>query len=137
MRTAAAYCSSAAGRRLGFEQDGVKIRKTLQLQSRNFSSDESFDRLERHNFFTVHERERVADVLSAAGSSDPMHVIFGMLRDVIINDVTDAGNVESARSDVRRDHDFVFSALKAFQRFDAFALGAIGMQNGDGMVSLF
>ena len=51
--------------------------------------------------------------------------------------MTDAGDVESARGDIGRDHDFVFAALESFERLDPLALSAIGMQNGDGMVPMF
>ena len=137
MRTATAYGASPAGSGFRFKEDGVEIRKVFELQPRNFSSDETFDRLQGRNFFTIHERECVADVLSAASPADSMHIIFGVLRHIVIDNVTDAGDVESARSDVGRDHHFVFSTLKAFQCFDALALGAVGMENCDGMVPLF
>ena len=59
-----------------------------------------------------------------------------MLRHIVIDNMTDAGDVESPRSDIGRDHHFVFPAFKPFERFDTFALSAIGMQNGDGMVPM-
>ena len=93
--------------------------------------DKSFDRLQRRQFLAVHQGERVADILRAAGAADAMHVILRMLRHVVIDDVTHAGNVEPARGDIRRDHDFVFAALETLQRFDALTLRAIGMQHGD------
>ena len=137
MRTAAAYGASPAGSGFRFKKDGVEIRKVFELQPRNFSSDETFDRLQGRNFFTIHERECVADVLSAASPADSMHIIFGVLGHIVIDNVTNAGDIESARGDVGRDHDFVFAALETFQRFDALALRPIGMQDCDGMVSLF
>ncbi len=60
-----------------------------------------------------------------------MDIIFRMLRHVIVNDMADAGDVETARRDVGRDHHFVFATLKTFQRFHALALRAIRMQNCD------
>ncbi len=45
-----------------------------------------------------------------------------MLRHVVIDDVTDARNVDPARRDVRRDHDLVLAALETLERFDALAL---------------
>src|SRR4029077_8287803 len=66
-----------------------------------------------------------------------MDVILGMLGDVVIDDMTYAGDVESARGDVGRDHHFVFAALESFERFDALALSPVGMQNSDRMLSLF
>ena len=58
-----------------------------------------------------------------------MDVIFRMLGHIIIDDMTDASDVEAARRDVGRDHYFIFAALKAFQRFDTLALGAVGVQH--------
>ena len=81
--------------RLGLEEHGVKIRKIFQLQPRNFLSDKSFDRLQRGQFLAVHQGERVADILRAASAADAMHVIFRMLRHIVIDDVTHAGDVES------------------------------------------
>ena len=91
----------------------------------------------RLDFLAVHQREGVAHILGAAGAADAMDIIFRMFRHIVVDDVTDAGDIESARGDIGRDHHFVFAALETFERFDAFALGAIGMQNGDGMFPLF
>src|SRR3970282_434590 len=39
----------------------------------------------------------------AAGTADAMHVVFRVLRQVIINDMGDAGDVDAARGHVGRD----------------------------------
>ena len=96
-----------------------------------------FDRLKGSDFFAVHQGERVADILGATGPANAMDIILGMLRHIVIDDVTDAGDIEPPRSDIGRNHHFIFAALETFQRFNPFALGPVGMQNGDGMVSLF
>ena len=137
MSAAAANRASPAGCGFGFKKRGVKIRKVLELEAWNLPSDKPLNRLERTYFLAVHESKGVADVLGAAGAADAMDVIFGVLGHIVIYDVTDPGDVEPARGDVGGDHDFVFAALESFERFDAFALGAVGMQNSDGMVSLF
>ena len=137
MGTATSDGAFAADRGLRFEQDGVEIGEDLQLQSRNFLADEVFDRLQCSDFFAVHQRKCVAHILRASGSADAMNVIFRMFRDIIIDDVTDAGNVESARRDISRHHHFVLAAFESFQRFNPFALGSIGMQDGDRMFRIF
>src|SRR5437763_16679350 len=71
------------------------------------------NRLQRGQFLSVHQGESVADVLGATGSSDAMDVILRMLWDIIIDDMTDAGDIEPARGDIGRDHHFVFAALKS------------------------
>ena len=86
-----------------------------------------FDGLDGGKFFAAHKRESVADVLGAAGASDAVDVIFRMLRDVVIDHVAHAGDIESARGYVGRYHHFVFAALESVERFDPFPLCAIGM----------
>ena len=92
-----------------------------------------FDCLQGRQFPTARERERVANVLRAAGASDPVHVIFRMLGHIVIDDVTDSCDVEAARRDVGRYHHFILAALESLQRFDALTLCPIGMQYRDSM----
>src|SRR5260370_41478750 len=96
-----------------------------------------FDRLQRGDFLPVHKREGVADILGATGASDAMHVIFRTLRHVVIDDATYSGDVKAALRDVGGVHHFVFTNLESFERFDALALGAIGVQHGDGVSGVF
>jgi hypothetical protein len=123
--------------RFRLKKGGVEIRKVFELQARDFSSDEVFDRLQCRNFFAVHKREGVADILRAARAADPVHVILGMLGHVVVDNVADTGDVKAARSDIGGNHDFVFAALESFEGLDPLALGAIRMQNCDGMVPMF
>src|SRR6266478_7476936 len=94
------------------------------------------DRLKRGNFFAIHECKGIAYILSAAGAPDAMDVIFRMLGHIIIDDMTNAGNIEAARRDVGRDHYFILAALKTFKRFDTLALGAVGMQHRHRMFAI-
>src|SRR5215469_8309888 len=103
MRTATANRASAADSGFRFKENCVEVRKILELQSGNFLADKMFDRLERGNFLAVHERERVADILGSAGPADTMDIIFRMLRHIVIDDVTDPGDIKPARGDVGRD----------------------------------
>jgi len=96
MGSPTADCAPSARRRLGFKQCSVQVRKLLQLQSRNFLADKMFDRLQGRQFLAVHQREGVADILGTPSAPDPVHVIFGMLRHIVINDVTYSSDVESA-----------------------------------------
>src|SRR5436853_89614 len=73
----------------------------------------------------------VADILCATSSSNAMDIIFRVFGHIVINDVTDAGDIEPTRGDIGRDHHFVFAALKSFKRLDPFALRAIRMQDRD------
>src|SRR4029077_905126 len=137
MRATAANTAFAASDDLRFKQYRVNVWKVFQFQPGNFLSNETLNRLQGGQFLAVHQGESIAHVLGATSPSNAMDVILRMLRDIVIDNVTDAGDVESPRSDIGRGHDFVFGAFKPFERFDAFALSAIGMQNGNRMVPMF
>src|SRR5437588_11575880 len=131
MGAAAADGAFAAGDYLRFKPNRVNISEVLQLEPRNFLPNEMLSRLQRGQLLTVHQGESVADILRATSPPNAMDVIFRVFRDIVIDDVTDAGDVESPRGNIGRDHHFVFSALESFERLDPFALGAIRMQDRD------
>src|SRR6266853_3501410 len=95
-----------------------------------------FDRLQRGKFCAVHQSESVANVLRPSRLSVAMYVIFRMLGHVVIDNLTHSGDVESARRDIRCDHHFVLAALETVEGFDALALGAVGMQDRDGVLRM-
>src|SRR5438067_12225100 len=90
MRPTAADRALTAGGRFGLEERRIEIREALQFQARDFLSHEALDRVERCQLFAVHQGESVADILGAAGPANPVHVVFGMLGHIVIDDVTDA-----------------------------------------------
>ena len=57
-----------------------------------------------------------------------------VLGDVVVDDMADSSDVDAARGDVGRDHDFVFSGFESAERFDALILRAVGVQDGNGVV---
>src|SRR5437763_10542093 len=85
MGATAANGALTASDDLRFKQHGVNIRKVLQLQPRNFLSNEMLNRLQRGQFLAVHQCEGVADVLGATSPSNAMDVIFRMLRHIVID----------------------------------------------------
>ena len=96
-----------------------------------------FDRLQGRHFVTAHERKRVADILGAARSPDSMDVIFRVLGHIVIDHVTYARDIQSARRNIGRNHHFVFAALESLQRLDAFSLRPIGMQHRHSVLGMF
>src|SRR5438874_1181805 len=125
MRPSATDCTLASCGGFRLEQNRINIRKVAEFKSRDFLSDETLDCLERRQFFPIHQSECIANVLRAPGATDAVHVIFRMLGHVVVDDVTDAGDVETTGRDVGRDHDFIFAALESFERLDPFALSPI------------
>src|SRR5437764_6275538 len=136
MSSATADCPTTAGAGFRLKERGVQVGKILQLESRDFLADETFDCLQRRQLRATHEREGVADALSAPRAPDEVHVIFRVLGHIVIDNMTHASDVESARRDIGRHHHFVLAALKAFERFDPFPLRPVRMQYRNGVLPL-
>src|SRR6185436_11787224 len=82
-----------------------------------------------------HDREGVARGLRTPGPANAMHVILRMLRHVEVDDVTDIGDVETARRDVGGNEHLVTAVAEAVQGLLPFALCPVGMQDRDGMIA--
>ena len=81
-----------------------------------------------------HEREGVAGGLRPAGAADAVDVVLRVLRHVVVDDVADVRDVEAARGDVRGHEHLEAAVAEAAQGLLAFALGAVGVQHGHGVV---
>ena len=57
-----------------------------------------------------HEQDRFAAAPGAAGAADAVHVGFGVVRNVVVDHVADAIDVEAARGDVGGDEDVEVAA---------------------------
>ena len=117
-----------------FKQRGIAVIEILQLHARDFLADESFDGKNVGCIFGNHDGKGVAAVFRAARAPDAMDVVLGMLRDVVVDDMADVRDVQSARGDVGGDEHLEFTFTKTFQRLLAFLLRAVGMQNGHRMI---
>ena len=95
MGPAAADRALPAGSGFRFEKHGVHVGKIIEFESRNFSSDEMLDRLQGRDLFAIHQGEGIANILRATSAADAVDVIFRMLGHIVIDDVTDAGDIES------------------------------------------
>ena len=56
---------------------------------------------ERHGVGFATEADRVAGRAGTGGTADAVHVVLGILGQIVIDDVLDVGNVQAPRSDVR------------------------------------
>ena len=108
--------------------------ESLECESFDFLADEAFDSAEFFGFVGRDECEGIPRHVGAAGAADAVDIVLGVLRDVVVDDMAHSGDVDAARGDVGRNHDFVFSGFESAERFDALVLRAVGVQNGDGMV---
>ncbi len=62
------------------------------------------------------EQDRFAAAARAAGATDAVNVRLGVVRNVVVDDVRDALDVEAARRDIRRDDDVELAVLEARDR---------------------
>ena len=78
------------------KQRRVAVIEILQLHARNFLADEPLDGEDMPRILGNHDGEGVAARFRAARAADAMDVIFRMLRHVVVDDVADIGDVQSA-----------------------------------------
>jgi hypothetical protein len=107
----------------------VLVVESFELNALDLGANKTLD---GGHVFTVlrdHERKRVAAGLGAARAANAVDVVFRMLWNVKIDDVTDVFDVEPARGDVGGDKDFVTTFAKTLEGLLALALGAVGVKD--------
>src|SRR5207253_604735 len=102
--------------------DGVDEHVVLGHLERQLEADVAFDRLEPLDVVLAGEADRPARRAGARGAADPMDIVLGIERQVVVDDVGDALDVQAARGDVRRDQDRQPSFLEVGEDFQAAAL---------------
>src|SRR6185503_4336479 len=81
------------------------------------------------------ERDRDPGLARAAGAADAVRERLGILRQVVVHDVRDVFDVQSARREVRRDEDLDLPVAELLQRALAFPLGHVAVDRRDGMLA--
>ena len=76
------------------------------------------------------EQNRVPRTPRPAGAADAMDVTLDVVRDVVVDDVRDALDVEAARRDVGRDDDVELAVLQPLDRALAQRLRHLAAQRG-------
>ena len=66
----------------------------------------------------------------ARRAADAVHVVLGVARDVVVDDVRDALDVDAAGDDVGRDEHLDSPVLEALERVLALRLGAVAVDRG-------
>ena len=100
--------------------------------------DEAFDRLGEIEFIGGEESKSVAFCFGAAGPADAVDVVFSILRDPVVDDMRDAGDVDAAGGDIGGDENFVDAILESLEGFHAIRLADVGVHDGHFVVpSLF
>jgi len=84
--------------------------------NRNGLSQKTLDRAELLRIFAGHKTRGTAGRFHPSRTPDPMHVVFGNVRQVEIDHVTDVGNINPTGRNIRRHQDPKGSSSKTFQR---------------------
>ena len=91
------------------------------------SPDETLERTQRSVIFRCDEADRVTDRVRAAGPSDPVDVILGVHREIVIYDMGDPVHVDPARRDVRSNQHADDPRFEILQRAKALILRTVRM----------
>ena len=113
--------------RSGWGRQGSRD-ESLVVFSNNTATDKPLERSQRRSILRGHKANGVADRLRATGSSDPMHIVFGMHREVEIDHMRDAIDIDAARCDVRGHEHTNCAALEISERTEALILRSVRMQ---------
>ena len=87
-----------------------------------------FDGFEHPHLARRDKQDGIAGAPRAAGAADAMHIGFGVVGHVIIDDVADARHVQPARGDVGGDDDVEAAALQALDDLLAQTLRHVAIQ---------
>jgi hypothetical protein len=104
------------------------IVETIGAFANEPAANEPFKSAQHAMIFGRRETERIANRVGASGAPDAMDVILGMFGKVVIDDVRDAVDVNTASGDVRRDEDTNRAVLEILQRAQSLVLGTIRVE---------
>lgn len=107
----------------------------MRVIDRDRIVDGFFDLLQQFHFAWIAKRNRDTFASRSGCTSDTVHIAFRIHRDVIIDDVADRRNIDSARRDVGCNEHVDFSGLELRQSFFARRLGFIAV-NGKNLDSV-
>ena len=87
--------------------------------------DQFFNCAQGGSLFFCAERDRDSRGAGSSRSADSMNIILRLDRHVVVDDVADSGNVDSARRDIGSDKNIDASSSKQIQRFLAMILALV------------
>src|SRR5215510_1278826 len=101
---------------------GRRAPRPAAVGRRDRHPDQSFDVAQESGFLGIAKRDRNPVGAGAGGAADAVHVAFRNVRQVVIDDVADAFDVDAARGDVGRDQRAQPSAAEGCEHALALAL---------------
>src|SRR5260221_2407367 len=111
---------------------GVPIRLEAWLDGPRYRLlQESLDATQEIGFVDRDEAHRIAAGAGSAGSADPMDVIVGLPRELVVHDVGQVLDVEPAGGHVGGDEDPDRAGLETPAAARSFRLGPVGAEYDD------
>lgn len=104
---------------------GVDVGRGLDVfgEFRNSDFESGLDLFEHFEVFVGgDESDSEAFGAETASPADPMEVLVGIVRDVVVDDDVDPFNVNAAAKKISSDHDAFVEVLELFVFFDSFFL---------------
>ena len=96
----------------------------------------ALNRLKQEHFLRSHKGDGMTTLAGPAGTPDPMHIIFGHVRQIEIDHVGKLLDIDAAGSDVRGHQHADTSIFEPLQRSGTSPLALVAM-NGSGRKTLF
>ncbi len=106
-----------------------------QLHRLDLLTGGAFDRAQQMSFARRDEQDRLTAASGAAGATDAVHVCFGVVRNVEIDDVADAFDVQSPRGHVGGDEDVEFAGFQPRDGLFALFLRHVAVQRRCGVAA--
>ena len=117
-RSRSSWCDGCAGNEAGY-------RDLFDLEL-----DQLLDIGQARLFLGRDQRGGVAVLAGAAGAADAVDVVFGGVRQFVVDDVRQVVDVEAARGDVGGDQHAHRAGLEGFERFGALLLALVAVDGG-------
>jgi len=102
----------------------------LQRDRRDRLAGGALDHLQHARLARRHEQDRDAFAAGTAGAADAVHIGFGVVGDVVVDDVRHARHVDAAGGDVGGDDDVERAVLELLDDALAQTLGHVAIEGG-------
>ena len=107
--------------------DGGKVLR-LDARPRDLVTNVALNVGQPDRIFLAAEADRIAIGARPGSAADPVHVVFAVIRQVIVKDVADIGYVQAARGDIRCNQYRDVAIMKIAHHFQALCLRHIARQ---------